>query len=89
MRLVLVVPVYVLAVCLCCMLFRTPCTHFYATLFDSPLHLPDETLIGFFLAHIFYILKNRYYMVGVPGLEPGTSRSQSAHSSQLSYTPIY
>ena len=27
-------------------------------------------------------------MVGVLGLEPRTSRSQSAHSSQLSYTPI-
>ena len=28
-------------------------------------------------------------MVGVRGLEPPTSRSQSAHSSQLSYTPTY
>jgi hypothetical protein len=26
-------------------------------------------------------------MVGVKGLEPSTSRSQTAHSSQLSYTP--
>jgi uncharacterized protein YrrD len=27
-------------------------------------------------------------MVGVKGLEPSTSRSQTAHSSQLSYTPM-
>lgn len=29
-----------------------------------------------------------HIVVGVVGLEPTTSRSQSAHSSQLSYTPV-
>ena len=29
-----------------------------------------------------------FYLVGVKGLEPSTSRSQSARSSQLSYTPM-
>lgn len=28
-----------------------------------------------------------FFVVGVAGLEPAASRSQTAHSSQLSYTP--
>jgi hypothetical protein len=31
---------------------------------------------------------DRSLLVGVRGLEPPTSRSQTAHSSQLSYTPL-
>ncbi len=29
------------------------------------------------------------HMVGVPGLEPGTSPLSGVHSNQLSYTPIW
>ena len=28
-------------------------------------------------------------MVGVPGLEPGTSPLSGVHSNQLSYTPLF
>ena len=30
----------------------------------------------------------KYFMVGVKGLEPSTSRSQTARASQLRHTPI-
>ena len=52
------------------------------------LHLPRNVQ----LSKIINPLKNlnpRSTMVGVPGIEPGTSSLSGTRSNQLSYTPIY